>query len=948
MDYNTFHNTNIETGLVSDDFDYGRVYIDPVKEFDSKLVPSAYINIAYTEDQLIDIGGSEHYKLLTEKPDDWETNCEKYYYYGVSKYVKVQREYVEVTEFPDDWLDNYKSYYKVKYEPVSGVVNTDGTISAPPWPGDHDSEERNYIYYRYNEQTTSYELIEEQGGPSDWETNYKKYFIKTDKYTLNDNAQFIGGLYYKYVAPTFRDNRYYFYGISQSYFSNYTNSLACIQLTNYVSKTGECALYSDLKFKPDRFYMYQIFVVDQAAPNYDPSKSENPYKFYAGVKYVNVRDELKFDQCWYLGGQNILFEGTTSDTFNLDRSQLIMALGGTSGDDLRFDYNSDGVVDATDLAILQRFIIQYPNYTTNIEKFASYLRERGYPLSYYSSAFKYSAKRLNALLIYSNHQIGNTGQYMCFIQPNLGINEDEYKPCKLQLYNNKCQHELYITNYNGANVYNKDYSIDKLDDSQWLVVLTYPPFNNIDFYTDWREGNLRSDFNHDGIVDDKDRDIYERSSAEIESLIQKPQTKYNIYTNFVNSIPEAYFYYRSNKTLEFEYYDLYTSDLIVLNRDDADNKAKDGNLIIPQRDVIVKCKIYDNNDSSKLKNLVPIKYYKYSIGEVDPKDITKVSRVIYQSDALYDGKYQYAIKGLENYYQIEGNVTNGNAKDNPVLYRIQITAEDEYDQIYEYSEDVYFGYAQEIVTDRISASLDCEKQAAHISFSPVKTFRGEGQVEHIDNNEYVSIKGENGLSYSSLQDDAGNIISLNKNEDFKFIAKFKINDDMFKKAEEHDVLSIITDDDATNYTVKFDTRVYLKNQQTTKWEFNSEYLSFKLYRDNDFDNVVANAKIDCGFIIPNNFEYAFSSSITPNKQGVYFIEESPQTSTVTSLNGGIDNIGGQPDGKYDVPASTTSQIYYIHDNNDADINKNNMNKMTFLLLTLEVNGNNITFNIVKE
>ena len=81
---------------------------------------------------------------------------------------------------------------------------------------------------------------------------------------------------------------------------------------------------------------------------------------------------------------------------------------------------------------------------------------------------------------------------------------------------------MYITNYNGANVYNKDYSIDKLDDSQWLVALTYVPFSNIEFYNDWKDENLRSDFNRDGIVDDKDRDIYERSSAEIESLIQKP------------------------------------------------------------------------------------------------------------------------------------------------------------------------------------------------------------------------------------------------------------------------------------------------------------------------------------------------------------------------------------------------------------------------------------------
>jgi hypothetical protein len=79
LDYNTFHGTNIETGLVSDNFDYGRVYINPVKEFDSKLVSSAYINIAYTVDQLIDTRDSQQYNLLTIKPDDWEDNCEKYF-----------------------------------------------------------------------------------------------------------------------------------------------------------------------------------------------------------------------------------------------------------------------------------------------------------------------------------------------------------------------------------------------------------------------------------------------------------------------------------------------------------------------------------------------------------------------------------------------------------------------------------------------------------------------------------------------------------------------------------------------------------------------------------------------------------------------------------------------------------------------------------------------------
>jgi hypothetical protein len=97
-----------------------------------------------------------------------------------------------------------------------------------------------------------------------------------------------------------------------------------------VAKTGECTLYSDLPFKPDRFYMYQIFILDEDAPNYDPSKSENPYKFFAGVSLPNIGHDI--EEYYYLGGQN-------------------------------FDYNN----------------------------------------------------RSNMLSAYSNHRIGDTNQYMCFI-----------------------------------------------------------------------------------------------------------------------------------------------------------------------------------------------------------------------------------------------------------------------------------------------------------------------------------------------------------------------------------------------------------------------------------------------------------------------------------------------------------------------------------------------------
>ena len=933
FDYNTFHNTNIETGLVSDNFDYGRVYISPVKEFDSKLVPSAYINIAYTTDQLIDTGASGQYVLLSKKPDDWDGSCEKYFYKLDKTYSGVTKEYVELKECPDDWWSDgsYKLYYKVEYVAVSGVADADGNTVAPPWPTDHDSESRNTIYYQYNTTTYSYELIQSQGQPDNWDTNYMDYFIKTDKYTLNTDATWINGLYYKYTAPTFSVGKYYSYGISQTFLSNYTDSLACVQLTNYVAKTGECSLFSDLKFKPDRFYMYQIFIVDQTAPNYDASKSDNPYKYYTGVQ---ISDNGGLEKYCYLGGQRInsyqididIDNNNQIDTKDAELLKMYINNGVLLDNGRLYDYDNNEKVDMDDVEALDAFSSGVTPSLRNLSYFPTWMKNNGY--SYNTQ--QYILQVENVLPIYSNHRIDNTNQYMCFIQPNLGIYEDQYKPCMLQMYNNKYQYDLYITNYNGNNMYNKDYSIDKLDDSQWLVVLTYPTdMSNIETHEQTQR------------------------MLEIDSLIYKPQTKYKIYTNFVNSIPEGYFYYRSNKTLEFEYYDFYTQDnLKDLTVNDTGYTDHNGNIIIPRRDIIVKCNIFDSNDPNKLKNLVPIKYYKYTIGKVSHSDITKIDNIIYQSDAIYDGKYQYVIKGLDNYYKIENNTTiNKQKKDNPILYRIQITVEDEYDQIYEYAQDVYFGYMQEIVNDRISATSDNYQQAVHIQFAPIKTFSGQGSIVERIEDQYVTIQSEQGLIYSLLQDNADNMISIKKNEDFKFVTRFRINNDMFQKVGEHDVLSIMTDEDengiADIYTVKLDIRPYVKSED--KYIINDEYLSFKLYKNSNKQSIQSILNIygnDNEFVMPEQFEYIISTSSQKNKYGIYFIEESSESQVVNNLNGAVDSNN---DDVYEMLSQTTEgDPYYVYDNDDNDLNQENINKMTFLFLTINVEDGNTTFSIQAD
>ena len=50
LDYNTFHNTEIDLKLQNNSFTRNRLYINSIREFDSTQYTNAYINLAYFED----------------------------------------------------------------------------------------------------------------------------------------------------------------------------------------------------------------------------------------------------------------------------------------------------------------------------------------------------------------------------------------------------------------------------------------------------------------------------------------------------------------------------------------------------------------------------------------------------------------------------------------------------------------------------------------------------------------------------------------------------------------------------------------------------------------------------------------------------------------------------------------------------------------------------------
>jgi hypothetical protein len=195
LEYNTFHNTTIDIKFKDNNFARNRLYVNSVREFDSKLYSNAYINLAYFEHELINT--EQEYYLLTEQPSDWDTGYSKYYQRnsGDGSYTTLAMEYIK--------LGSSK--------------------------------------------------------PADWDANYNKYYITSDggkTYTLNQSSTWENDKFYELKTPKFTPNVYYKYRMSNIDISKYQNSAAVQQITNYVSDTGECSLFSDLPFLPDQFYMY--------------------------------------------------------------------------------------------------------------------------------------------------------------------------------------------------------------------------------------------------------------------------------------------------------------------------------------------------------------------------------------------------------------------------------------------------------------------------------------------------------------------------------------------------------------------------------------------------------------------------------------------------------------------------------------------------------------------
>ena len=168
-----------------------------------------------------------------------------------------------------------------------------------------------------------------------------------------------------------------------------------------------------------------------------------------------------------------------------------------------------------------------------------------------------------------------------FIQPNIGIKNDIYHPNVLEIYNQKYKNRLCITNL--YNEYYQKYtqygieteSIDTLDDTMYYITAKN---------TDNRDYNLGS----------------HGESGNAYGLYN-PQTQYKIYSNFVDCVPEGFFYSRYDKSIKFEIYNLNTinseinQDVYIIknNRIYHNVEVKENNRIYYEEEVVANIPFRD-------------------------------------------------------------------------------------------------------------------------------------------------------------------------------------------------------------------------------------------------------------------------------------------------------------------------------------------------------------------
>ena len=311
--------------------------------------------------------------------------------------------------------------------------------------------------------------------------------------------------------------------------------------------------------------------------------------------------------------------------------------------------------------------------------------------------------------------------HQIFIQPNINIKSDALNPPQIVWENGVRLNITQKISTLGQYVAGKktDITFNKLDNTQWLL-----------------KGNCK---------------IATQSTGDIQQIII-PQTDYTVYTDFMDSIPNAVLYARQAPTLGIKYKDYRELDL-----ENIPYISIDQSVPAPWRDVAFL-------GTWNSVNNVEIKYYHYYLYSIDNYNN---ETLIAESDDIYDSSLEWNFKGFE---------TNN-------FYKVRITIHDKYGKAYSEEDTFYIEYAVYSSVVPLANSLICDEQAIKLEVvSPVYVISTDkGTEKTITSNDvylssnskyyYADTTSGRVLNYTQVAD--ANNTPIQIPEVFSFFTRFR-------------------------------------------------------------------------------------------------------------------------------------------------------------------------------
>ena len=303
----------------------------------------------------------------------------------------------------------------------------------------------------------------------------------------------------------------------------------------------------------------------------------------------------------------------------------------------------------------------------------------------------------------------SSGTKNLFIQPNINIKSDATNPNEI-VFNDGTRVDI-VQNINSSG---KDITFNKLDNTQWIVTIP--------------------------------------SSTSSFPVI--PKTKYKIYSDFMDSMPENIFYAKKSPTIQIQYknYNIDEEEYVNISETPTEYKSF--------RDISFKT-LWTSAQNVLIKN------YQYLLYDVN-------MNLISESDIIYDNELEWHFRGLD---------TSRN-ENIPNQYFIKIIIEDEFGKIFEKQNTFYIFYNINETITPLVVNLNCNQTSFDIEFTTpiyVETSNALNketvEVENVDfRNGYLNIPLDNVANYSKIV--AEEELYVDIPEEFSYITCFQLSKDL--------------------------------------------------------------------------------------------------------------------------------------------------------------------------